>query len=100
VPDLPIGPDRRPPYRRRDMLRAGAAASPPWWKYESENPPGHTVGSVTYDEVTYTVKMPNGRRVTLLGGEVEGFVIREALDRPDGFERVAYRRGLLPEDNK
>ncbi len=50
-----------------------------------------------YDAVTDTVKLPGGRRVTLLGGEVEGFVVREALGHPGGLEAVAYRPGLLPE---
>lgn len=94
MPDLPINPDQRPPYRRRAVLRAGDEAG--WWTYESENPAGSTIGGVTYDEVTHTLKMPDDSRVTLPASEVEGWAHREARLHEGGLERIAYRPGLLP----
>jgi hypothetical protein len=90
-PELAIDPNQRPPYRRRELLRRGTEAD--WWVYESENPAGQAVGGVTYDETSYTIKLPDGQRVTLLGGEVEGWVTREAIARGD-VQRIRYRRGL------
>lgn len=91
MPDLAIDPEQRPPYRRRWLLRTGAEAG--WWAYESENPAGVPVGGTTYDETSYTVKTPSGQRVTITAGEVEGWVLREAIDRRD-VDRIRYRRGL------
>jgi hypothetical protein len=91
VPDLAIDPEQRPPYRRRWLLRAGAEAG--WWTYESENAAGVPVAGVTYDETSYTIKLPAGPRVTIVAGEVEGWVTREAVLRDD-VNRIRYRRGL------
>lgn len=95
MPDLVVDPEQRPPYRRRALLRAGADAG--WWTYESENPAGLAVGGVTHDETSYTVKMPDGLRVTILGSEVEGWVTREAVARDD-VDRIRFRRGLPGDD--
>lgn len=69
MPQLPVDPDQRPPYRRRALLRIGQDEG--WWDYESENPPGYVAGAVTYDETTYTIRLPDRRRLTLTGGEVD-----------------------------
>lgn len=69
MPELPLNPELRPPYRRRLLLRTGQELG--WWEYESENPAGHTAGGVTYDQDTYTVRLPAGRRLTLLVTEVD-----------------------------
>jgi hypothetical protein len=90
-PELAIDPTQRPPYRRRWLLRRGAELN--WWAYESENPPGTPVAGVTYDETSYTIKLPDGPRVTVLAGEVEGWVTREAVMR-DQVDAIRYRRGL------
>jgi hypothetical protein len=97
VPDLPVNPDQRPPYRRRELLRIGNDAA--WWTYESENPAGYVdAAGVQYDETTYTIRAQGGGRLTLLATEVEGFVLGQALGREGGLQLIAYRRGLLPED--
>lgn len=94
MPELPVDPELRPPYRRRELLRVGTEAR--WWLYESENPAGwRDAAGVDYLETSYTVKLPGERRLTLLAGEVEGFVIREALLHEGGMERIAFRDGLL-----
>lgn len=91
MPDLAFDPDQRPPYRRRWLLRTGADAH--WWTYESENPAGVPVAGRTYAEVSYTVRLPDKSRITILGSEVEGWVMREAVMRGD-VDRIRYRRGL------
>lgn len=97
MPELVIDPDQRPQYRWRWLLRRGAELD--WWKYESENPAGLPVAGVTYDETSYTIKMPDGLRVTVLAGEVEGWVTREAVARGK-VDEIRFRRGLPGDDQE
>lgn len=94
VPDLPLNPDLRPPYRRRLLLRLGQESG--WWTYESENPPGHVADGWTYARTSYTLRLPDNRRVALLVSEVDELLtlttweaVRAAVER---MIRVRQRR--------
>lgn len=97
MPELVIDPEQRPPYRRRALLRRCAELG--WWAYESENPAGVPVAGMTYDEISYTIKMPDGLRVTIVASEVEGWVAREGVAR-DAVDEIRYRRGLPGDDQE
>lgn len=85
MPQLPLNPDLRPPYRRRLLLRIGQEAG--WWDYESENDPGHVAGGVTYDQASYTIRH-TGQRVTLTVAEVDRLL---TLDDPDALRAEVAR---------
>ena len=98
--DFPVDPDSHPQSKRRTLLRLGGTLG--WWRYESENPPGHVDrnGHTYPDVVTYTIVRPGegttaARERVLLADEVIGYVLAAADARGEALA-VAYREGLTP----
>ncbi|MFI7608844.1 hypothetical protein ACIBTV_27540 [Micromonospora sp. NPDC049366] len=95
--ELPVDPTSTAQSKRRTLLRLGDRLG--WWKYESENQPGHVDRrGYEYPTVTYTIVLPGDgaaadRERVLLPDEVIGYVLRAAEERGD-VGMVAYREGL------
>jgi hypothetical protein len=102
VTELPIDPLDTEASKRRTLLRLGDSLG--WWRYESENQPGHVDRhGHTYAGITYTLLLTGPgwgnrpaaeRERVLLADEVLGYVLRAADERGDAA-RVAFRDGLL-----
>lgn len=96
---LAVSPTLSEPSRRRELLNR--CTDQGWFVYESENPPGHVddAGRL-YETDTYTIRLPygpDGLEWTLLPADVEGFVIRTALEYgPEGLAAIAFRESHLP----
>ena len=100
--DLPIDPMDTEASKRRTLLRLGDSLG--WWRYESENQPGHVDRhGHEYAAITYTLMLPDPagsahdavtRERVLLADEVLGYVLRAADERGEAA-RVAFRDGLL-----
>ncbi len=97
---LAVDPGASDGARRRTLLNLCREQG--WFEYESENPAGFAPeGGEAYDVVTYSIALPDGAPVTLLAGEVEGFVYATALQYGDeAVAAIAYRVGMVPDDGK
>ena len=78
--------------RRFLMLNRGDALG--WLGFQSANPPGYVDhNGVTYPGWTYSITLQDETRITLVEGEVEGFVYATALEH-DQVAEIVYRDGM------
>lgn len=78
--------------RRFLMLNRGDALD--WFGFRAANPPGYVDHQgVTYTVWTYSIMLHDETQITLVEGEVEGFVYATALEH-DQVAEIAYRDGM------
>lgn len=101
-PDDLVVSEHMPVFKQNRIL-LGLGSDRGWWRYESENQPGHIDRSGnTYTVVTYTIRLPSqapDEERVLVSSEVRGYVLGTADAWGDEAVRaIAYRPGLVAPD--